>query len=131
MTIVIDASAMVAALIDTGPPGRWAEERLTADHLVAPHLLLVETANVLRRCAASGEISPDVATLAHADLQDVRLDLHGYEPFADRIWELRRNLNAYDAWYVAIAEALDVPLATLDHRLIDAPGPRCRFVTAP
>ncbi len=128
MTVVVDASALVAALVDTGPDGRWAEQLLTAD-LAAPHLLPVEVASVLRRAAAAREISDDVASLAHADLLDLRVELYPYEPVAARIWELRANLTAYDAWYVALAERIEAPLATLDQRLLDAPGPRCRFAT--
>lgn len=128
MTLVVDASVVVAALVDSGSTGRWAEELLTAPGLAAPHLLPVEVANVLRRAASACEISHDVATLAHADIGDLRLDLFAYEPVADRAWELRQNLSSYDAWYVALAELLDAPLATLDGRLAAAPGPRCRFL---
>jgi predicted nucleic acid-binding protein len=59
----------------------------------------------------------------------LRVDLFPYEVVAARVWELRHNMTAYDAWYVALAEALDSPLATLDARLARAAGPRCRFVT--
>jgi predicted nucleic acid-binding protein len=129
VTLVVDASLVVAALVDSGPDGRWAEEVLRSDGLAAPHLLPVETANVLRRAASAGQISDDVASLAHSDLADLRVEYVGYEPVAARIWDLRHNLSAYDAWYVAVAETLDAPLATLDRRLAAAPGPRCRFVT--
>jgi predicted nucleic acid-binding protein len=128
MTVVIDASALVAALVDSGHEGRWAEGLLTSD-LAAPHLLPVEVANVLRRAARAGEITDDVASLAHADLLDLRVELVSYEMVAARTWELRPNLTAYDAWYVAVAELLDAPLATLDQRLASSPGPTCRFRT--
>lgn len=128
MTIVIDASTLVAALVDSGPDGRWAETLLTSD-LAAPHLLQVEVANVLRRAANSGEITDDTASLAHADLIDLRVRLVAYETVADRAWELRGNLTSYDAWYVAVAELLDAPLATLDQRLVSAAGPTCAFQT--
>lgn len=128
MTVVVDASAVVAALVDSGPDGQWAETLLTSD-LVAPHLLPVEAANVLRRAVDAGEITDDVASLAHADLLDLRIELVSYDTVALRIWELRNNLTAYDAWYVAVAELLDVPLATVDHRLVDSPGPTCAFRT--
>ena len=131
MTVVVDASVVVAALVDSEAPGRWAEEVLVSDALAGPHLLLVESANVLRRAVAAGEISDDIATLAHGDLVDLRIDLVGYEPFAARVWELRGNLTAYDAWYVAVAEALDAPLATLDRRLAGTPGLRCRLISPP
>ncbi len=128
MTLVVDASAVVAALVDAGPAGTWAERLLTST-LVAPQLLHVEAANVLRRAANAGAITDDVASLAHADLVDLRIELVPYEPVAARVWELRHNLTAYDAWYVAVAELIDAPLATLDERLAAAPGPRCEFQT--
>jgi predicted nucleic acid-binding protein len=84
---------------------------------------------VLRRAAGAQEITEDTASLAHADLLDLRLELFSYEIFAPRIWELRHNLTAYDAWYVAVAELLEAPLATLDGRLASAPGPRCEIRT--
>lgn len=76
----------------------------------------VEVANILRRAARAGDISEGVAALAHTDLADLRADLFPDLPFADRVWELRRNLTACDARYVALAEGLDAELATLDVR---------------
>lgn len=130
MTVILDASAVVAALIDNGRAGRWAEGLLAGHDLAAPHLLLVEVANILRRAALAGEVSSMEATAAHADLLELRVELFPYEPFAPRVWELRSNITAYDAWYVALAEALEAPLATLDRKLAQASGPRCKFVTA-
>jgi predicted nucleic acid-binding protein len=131
VTLVVDASMVVAALVDSGPDGRWAESLLTSDSLAAPHLLPAEAANILRRSALAGTIPAEDASLAHADLLDLRVELFPYAPFAARIWALRENVTSYDAWYVAVAEALDAPLATLDGRLANAPGPRCRFLVAP
>ncbi len=131
MTLAIDASTVVAALVDSGSHGSWAEVVLASDALVAPHLLHVEVANVLRRAVAAGQLSRDTGSLAHADLLDLRVDLFPYEPFADRVWELRDNVSSYDAWYVAIAESIDAPLATLDLRLASSPAPRCDFVVPP
>ena len=102
---------------------------MAAHKLVAPHLMPAEVTNILRRAAARGEISADAAALAHADLLALRVDLFPYEPFASRVWELRENLTAYDAWYVALAEALSAQLATLDGALRRASGPRCGFLT--
>ena len=70
MTIVVDSSVMVAALIDQGPVGQWAEELLMSGPLAAPHLMPVEAANILRRSALAGDISADVASLAHQDLKN-------------------------------------------------------------
>lgn len=131
MTLVIDASLMVAALVDGGPTGQWAADMVLTDDLAAPHLMPVEAANILRRAAHCGEISSDVASLAHADLLDLRVALFPYAPVASRAWELRENLTLYDAWYVALAELLDGRVATLDARLSRAPGPTCGFVLPP
>ena len=130
MTLVIDASTVVAALVDSGRDGRWAEALLGGDSLAAPHLLTAEASNILRRSAQAGAISPEQASLAHADLLDLRVELFPYAPFASRIWALRENVTCYDAWYVAVAEALSAPLATLDTRLAKAPGPHCRFLVS-
>jgi predicted nucleic acid-binding protein len=128
MTVVLDASVMVAALIDSGPHGLWAEGFLSS-HLAAPHLLPVEVASVLRRAMNAGAISADLASLAHADLAELHVELVDYDLVAPRIWELRRNLTPYDACYVAVAELLGAPLATLDRRLVNSPGPTCQFLT--
>ena len=131
MTIVVDASVVVAALIDQGPLGRWAEAILLSGPLAAPHLMPVEAANVLRRSALAGDITGDVASLAHEDLLSLRLDLFPYSAFAARVWELRPNVTAYDGWYVALAETLGAKLATLDVRLSRASGPGCEFAVPP
>lgn len=125
MTLVLDASVVVAALVDDGDAGSQALSLLASDHLAAPHLMPAEVANILRRLAAHGAISTDVASLAHDDLLDLAVELLPYDVVAGRIWELRANLTAYDAWYVAVAELVDAPLVTLDERLARAPGPRC------
>jgi predicted nucleic acid-binding protein len=131
VTLVIDASLVVSALIDDGDTGRWAESRLLSEPLSAPHLMPVEVANILRRAAAKGEITQDVASMAHTDLLDLRVELFPYAPFAARAWELRENVTSYDAWYIALAESLGASVATLDRRMSQAPGPRCGFEVPP
>lgn len=61
----------------------------------------------------------------------MRFAFYDYQPLADRVWELHGNITAYDAWYIALAEALDADLATLDRRLPRAPGARCSFLLPP
>lgn len=131
MSLVVDAGFVVAALSDSGTDGQWAEQLLTRVDLAAPHLMPVEAANILRRAALAGDISPDTAALAHADLLELRVALFPYAPFAQRVWALRGNVTAYDAWYVALAETLKADLATVDHRLSRASGCHCSFLTPP
>jgi predicted nucleic acid-binding protein len=127
VSTVVDASVLVAATTDTGREGAWAEQVLAEGNIVAPHLVLVEATNVLRRLEASRVLTPLQATAAHEDVMALDLVLVPFEPFATRIWELRRNVTSYDAWYAAVAEALRLPFATLDRRLVRALGPVCRF----
>lgn len=131
MTLVLDASVVAAALIDTGPIGVWAEHRLNSDLLAAPHLMQAEAVNVLRRAELQGEISTEVAATACTDLLDMQVEFHDFGQFAARVWQLRDNVTVYDAWYVALAEALDASLATLDRRLAAAIGPTCTFELPP
>jgi len=131
VTVVVDASLVVSALVDGGSTGSWAESLLAGEPLSAPHLMPVEVASILRRAAAAGEISADVVAMAHTDLLDMRVELFPYGPFAPRVWELRDNLTCYDAWYVALAEFLGSPVATLDLKLARTAGPRCGFETPP
>ncbi len=128
MSAVVDASVLVAATVDTGPEGLWAEEVLADSPLAAPSLVLAEATNILRRLEAAQLLSRLEATAAQEDLLRLDIELLPFEPMAGRVWELRSNLTSYDAWYVAIAESLDLPLATLDGRLTRAPGPTCRFL---
>jgi len=131
VTLVVDASLVVAALIDSGPAGTWAETLLASGQLAAPHLMPVEAANILRRACLVGDVSVDSAAMAHEDLLALQVELYPYALCAARAWELRPNVTAHDAWYIALAELLDVSLATLDRRLSRAPGCHCPFVTLP
>jgi predicted nucleic acid-binding protein len=131
MTRVVDASLIVAALVDSGADGRWAESELLSGPLAAPHLLLVEVASILRRAVRAGAIAEEVAALAYDDLLALNIELFPYEPVAPRVWELRNTIASCDAWYVALSELLNAPLATLDRKLSRAPGPRCKFRLPP
>lgn len=131
MSAVVDASLLVAATTDAGEEGVWAESILRGGNLIAPHLALVEATNILRRLEMADKLSRMEAGAAARDLLLLDLDLVPFAPFADRVWELRANVTSYDAWYVAVAEQLDLPLATLDGRLATATGPRCRFLLPP
>lgn len=131
MSVVVDASVLVAFTSDGGEAGDWSDGVVAGGDLVAPHLVLAEATNVLRRLELAGRLSRLEAGAAAHDLQFLDLQLVPFAPFADRVWELRQNVTSYDAWYVALAEELDLPLATLDRRLAAADGPRCRFLLPP
>jgi predicted nucleic acid-binding protein len=124
--LVCDASAIVTVLLDSGPDGDWLTRRLGSADLFAPTLLPFECSNVIRRHEIAGLISSDQAAQAHADLLELPIELVPYESLAQRVWQLRWNLTSYDGAYVALAEALDAPLVTMDRRLADAPGLACR-----
>lgn len=129
MTIVLDASALIAALIDSDSEGTWAESLIESHDLAAPELILAEATNILRRLELSSEIGAAEAEWAHELLLQLDIHLFPYHPFAERIWELRRNVTSYDAWYVALAEVLECPLATLDRKLACAAGVNCSIST--
>lgn len=128
MSIVVDSSVLVAALLDSGPHGAWAENVLATGLLYAPHLARVEATNVFRRLERTKLITKPEADAAQDDLMQLDMELFPYEPFAERIWELRHNMTSYDAWYVALAEALKLPLATLDEPLTRSNGVTCEFL---
>ena len=120
---------LVAALVDTGPHGVWAEDVLARGSLHAPELARAEATNILRRLERAKLITTPEANGAQDDLMQLDIDSFSFEPFADRIWELRHNVMSYDAWYVALAEALKLPLATLDETLSKSNGVACEFLT--
>ena len=124
--IVLDAAAAVAVLLNVGPEARLIRERISQpdETLHVPHLLDIEVLHALRRHNLGGALPAERARLALNRLRQTRLIRYSHTPFLGRIWELRENLTAYDAAYVALAEALDAPLVTMDVRLAQAPGNR-------
>lgn len=126
--IVVDASAVLEVLLRTQRAGA-VEDRLFASGqtLHVPHLLDVEVAQVIRRYAANGNINGERGRAALADLADFPLQRYPHDFLLPRIWMLRNNLTAYDATYVALAEALDTPLLTRDRRLAAAAGHRVQI----
>jgi predicted nucleic acid-binding protein len=125
--IVVDASALLELLLQT-PLGRRIEARLFRDddELHAPHLVDVEVLQGLRRLVRTGEVSPSRAEEAIADLTDLDLNRHAHVDLAGRVWKLRDNISAYDAMYVALAEAIRAPIVTCDTPLARAPGHRAQ-----
>ena len=121
--IVVDASALVELLLDTDEAGAVAARLFdSGDSLAAPHLIDVETAHVLRRYARAGEIDNRRGRKAIDDLADMPIRRYPHDILLPRVWDLQHNLTAYDAVYVALAEALDAPLVTRDRRLAGAAG---------
>jgi predicted nucleic acid-binding protein len=128
---VLDASAAVALLADGGPAGQWVEATIRGATLFAPDLMPFEVSNILRRHALAGVLDASNATLAHADLVALPVDLYPYAALAERVWDLRANVTAYDASYVALAEMVAAPLVTLDVKLAVATGPTCKILAYP
>jgi len=119
--IVLDASAAIDWLLQTDA-GQRIEKRIYSrgESLHAPHLLDVEVAQVLRRLVREGAVSAQRADQALQDLLDLRVTRYPHYVFLPRIWQLRNNLSAYDAAYVALSEKLDATLITRDARLASA-----------
>jgi predicted nucleic acid-binding protein len=126
--IVVDASALLEFLLQT-PLGARVELRLFRgeDEFHAPQLVDVEVVQGLRRLVRTGEVSPGRAEEAIADLTDLDLHRHPHLDLLGRAWRLRDNISAYDAMYVALAEATEAPLVTCDSPLAKAPGHRARI----
>lgn len=127
--LVVDASVIAPAIADGGTDGDNYRARIKGQQLAAPDLLRVEAMSVLRRHLANGSLTPNQATNAADDLLSLPLVVYPTAPFLRRGWELRGNVTAYDACYVALAEALNCTLLTADHRLASAPGTRCQIET--
>ena len=130
--IVLDASATIELLLRT-LSGRRIEERVFSpeESLHAPHLIDVEVAQVVRRYAAAGIITPRRGEDALQDLTDISLIRYSHTVLLERIWQLRNNFTAYDAAYLALAEALDAPLLTCDRKLASATSHRARVEVLP
>jgi predicted nucleic acid-binding protein len=126
--IVVDASAVIEVLLHTSAASRVAERIFAeGETLHAPHLLDVEIAQVLRRYALASAFGSERGEEALEDLADFPIARYPHQPFLFRIWELRRNVTAYDAAYVALAEALAAPLVTRDAKLASAAGHKARI----
>jgi len=127
--IVLDASAALELLLRS-PKADAVEELLfhsEAGALCAPHLIDVEVVQVLRRLSGSGNITAARAAQALEDLGSMPLTRFPHDALTPRMWTLRKNLTAYDAVYVALAESLPATLVTCDRKLAAAPGNRARI----
>ena len=126
--IVVDASAILELLLNTSA-GQQVATRIAPPEITlhAPHLLDLEVAQILRRYVFLGTIDSDRGLLALEQLVQLDIDRYAHDLFLPRIWDLRDNVTAYDAAYVALAEALDAPLLTADRRLSTAAGIRAQI----
>lgn len=123
--IVLDASAALELVLRT-PSGSRIAQRIASpeETLHAPHLLDLEVTQVLRRYEASHMLSSERAEEALSDFVDLDVTRYPHHVLLERIWQLRRNATAYDAAYLALAEALEAILLTTDGRLASAAGHR-------
>jgi predicted nucleic acid-binding protein len=121
--IVVDASVLVDVIfrhpITAAIERRFSEVQWS---LHAPHLIDIEVAQVVRRHVRAGDLDPDRGRESLEVLVDFPVQRYAHPFLLPRIWELRHNLSAYDASYVALAEVLDMPLLTRDRRLATAAG---------
>jgi predicted nucleic acid-binding protein len=128
--IVIDAAAVVDYLLERNPTGLWVADKLSAARRAhAPHLLDFEVASALRRLSLGRELSVRRGREALEDLRDLRVRRYPAARLLDAIWDLRQTVTAYDAAYIALAEALRLPLVTTDRRLARSTGHTAEIVT--
>ena len=122
---VVDAGVLVLALSDEGATGTRARQAVHDEQLAAPHLIDLEVVAAMRGHALRGLVSSATVAQAIDDLSAIGIKRHRHASLLRRCWQLRDNVKAYDAAYVALAEALGVPLLTADARLASASGIRC------
>ena len=125
--LVVDASVIAPAVADGGPDGDVCRARIRGQSLAAPDLLRVEAMSVIRRQLANGALTAQQASNAIEDLLNLPIVVYPTAPLLRRGWEMRDNATAYDACYVALAEAVGCLLVTADQRLASAPGTHCQF----
>ena len=130
--MVLDASAAVELVLQTARAERIAARALhPAERLHAPHLIDVEVAQAMRRLVQAKEITLARADVALSDFEGLVIERHAHRPLFRRMWGLRTSLSAYDAAYVALAEALAVPMLTCDDKLARAHGHNAKIEVVP
>lgn len=127
VVIIADASVVVEVLLGSDEKGAAIRDRLAATDVHCPHLVDLEVTAALRRLVARKRVSADQARFALSALPWMSITRHSHKQYLPRIWELRDSVTAYDAAYVALAERAGAPLLTVDRRLAETHGPRCRI----
>ena len=125
--LVVDAGCLFEVVAGTSRAEGIRQILAADDDHAAPHVIDVEVLNVVRRFEAGGQLDATSANQAVQDLQSWPGERFGHTSLIQRAWELRHNVRGWDAFYVALAEALDATLLTLDLRLARSTGPRCRI----
>jgi predicted nucleic acid-binding protein len=130
--IVIDASAFVDLVGGPRSTDEWLTDRVDRARTIhVPAVFDLEVLHSFRGLEAAGKLSGGDLAAALADYVDLRATRYGHEPLRSRVWELRHNLTAYDAAYVALAEALEAPLVTTDVRLAGSSGHEATIESPP
>ena len=130
--IVLDASAAVELVLQTPRAERIAARALhPAERLHAPHVIDVEVVQVMRRLVQAKEITVGRADVALSDFEGLTIERHAHRPLIRRVWGLRASLSAFDATYVALAEALAAPMLTCDEKLARAHGHKAKIEVVP
>jgi predicted nucleic acid-binding protein len=125
--LVVDASCLFEVVADTPRSGEIGTRLAADDNQAAPHVIDVEVTGVIRAQHLKGRLDRTAASQAVADLRDWPGERYGHRWLLERAWQLRDSVRGWDAFYVALAEALDATLLTLDSRLARAHGPTCRI----
>lgn len=126
--LVTDAGVWVRTLVDEAPGDPIRRRLIDEGFVAAPALIDLEFANVLRGLLTRRSITPSAAESALAEFMQAPINRHSHEPLMPRVWELRHNLTAFDAAYVALAEALGADLLSIDRRIAGAPDIKCRVI---
>ncbi len=124
--IVVDASAIVALLIDSGGIGATVAKQLHRQQAVAPHLIDIEVTSALLGRRRGGKLTDEQLNTAFGDFRLLRLRRFAFLPMLNRVRELYDSLSPYDASYVALAQIIGVSLLTCDARIARSGSPRCQ-----
>jgi len=123
--IVVDASVLVTVIAERGASADASQRRLDGDEVIAPELIDLEVVDVVRRLVRGGHIAEPDARAGLIAMAQAPIERLSHAGLVRRTWELRDNLSAYDAAYVALAETFEITLVTRDARIARAPGLRC------